>query len=165
MRRLRAMSAGAMKVANRVVYVGADMIKAEAQRLITTGSVSGAGHKPSAPGTPPNNDTGVLKSNIETTNPRPLVAEVRSEAPYAAIHEFGGTIHHPGGTPFFMRDGKPVFVSNRGFGAYHNLPTTKPHDITLEERPYMRPARDAKEPEIQRLFAHEIDKLNRSSGR
>lgn len=124
-RRLRTLTAKAAKMANSVVYVGADMIRAEAHRLISEGSVSGKGHVPSAPGQAPNRDTGHLQANLETTNPRPLVAEVRSNAAYAAALEFGTS--------------------------------------RMAERPYMRPARDAKEPEIQRLFAQKMNDLVRSS--
>lgn len=77
------------RAAGRVLFVGADMIKAEAQNSITRGSVSGKKHVPSAPGQAPNNDTGTLKNHIETSMPEPLVAEVRSGAPYAADLEFG----------------------------------------------------------------------------
>lgn len=81
---------------------------------------------PSAPGEVPNRDTGNLQDHLETTNPKQLVAEVRSEADYARALEFG---------------------------------TSK-----MAARPYMRPARDAKEPEIQRMFAQEINKLVKRSG-
>lgn len=125
--RLKRLADGAAKMANGVVYVGADMIRAEAHQLISRGSVSGKNHVPSAPGEPPNRDTGNLQAHLETTNPRQLVAEVRSNAPYAAALEFGTS--------------------------------------RMAERPYMRPARDAKEPEIQRLFAEKLNDLVRSSGR
>ena len=126
MRRLRRLQDGAAKAANRVVYVGADMIRAEAHRLISAGSVSGKNHVPSKPGEPPNRDTGALQAGLETTQPGPLVAEVRSNAAHAAPLEFG---------------------------------TSK-----MAERPYMRPARDAKAPDIQRLFEKEIDELVQRSG-
>ena len=71
------------------LFSGADMIKAEAQRSITAGSVSGMGHVPSLPGEPPNNDTGVLKDNIEAARTGPMVAIVGSYAPYSAPLEFG----------------------------------------------------------------------------
>lgn len=78
-----------VKAANRVLYVAADRIKAEAQRSITAGSVSGKGHVPSRPGEAPNNDIGVLKNNIEAVQNKPLEAEVSSNAPYAVALEFG----------------------------------------------------------------------------
>jgi phage gpG-like protein len=60
---------------------------------------------------------------------------------YAAIHEFGGTIHHPGGTAYFIdKDGGlAVFVSNQNPLAA-TLPRTAPHEIPIPARPYMRPA-------------------------
>jgi len=115
-----------IKAAGRVLYVGADMIRAEAHRSISRGSRSGKKHKPSAPGEPPNRDTGVLQANLKAELVAPLEAQVTSEAPYADALEFG---------------------------------TSK-----MEARPYMRPARDAKAPEIQRLFEVEIDKLVKGSG-
>lgn len=115
-----------IKAAGRVLYVGADMIRSEAFRSISAGSVSGKGHVPSQPGEPPNRDTGVLQAHLRAELVSPLEALVSSEAPYAAALEFG---------------------------------TSK-----MEARPYMRPARDKKAPEIQRLFETEIDKLVKGSG-
>jgi hypothetical protein len=73
----------------RALYWGAQQIQSEAQHLITEGSVSGKNHAPSLPGEPPNNDTGVLKSNIEAVQTAPLRAEVSSNAPYAVPLEAG----------------------------------------------------------------------------
>lgn len=66
-----------------------ELIQREAQISITTGAVSGKNHVPSAPGSPPNQDTGVLANNIETVQTGPLKVEVSSNAPYAAPLEFG----------------------------------------------------------------------------
>lgn len=59
--------------------------------------------------------------------------------PYAKIHEFGGTINHPGGTAYFMSSelGRAVFVSNASALA-DGLPRTRPHAIQMPERSYMR---------------------------
>lgn len=57
--------------------------------------------------------------------------------PYARIHEFGGTINHPGGTPYFIRDGVIRFV-RKANGA--RFPKTKPHPIEIKARPYITPA-------------------------
>lgn len=163
--RLGKLTKGARKVAKRVLFVGADMIRAEAFQSISAGSVSGASHKPSPAGKAPNRDTGNLQAHIETSMPEELVAQVTSSAAYAAIQEFGGTIQHPGGTPYFIgKDGKPVFVSNQGQGAHHALPVTKPHVIEIPARPYMRPARDKVAPKIRKLFVDELDKLNTKDG-
>lgn len=147
----------------KALFAAGEMIQVEAQISITAGAVSGKNHKPSSVGKPPNNDTGVLAGNIETVQVAPLIVEVSSNAPHAAIHEFGGTIHHPGGTPYFMRDGKPVFVGNSGYGAYHHLPTTKPHDIKMPARPYMAPARDAKKKEVTQLVRKAVDQAVKRS--
>lgn len=147
-----------------VLTVSAQMVESRAKQMITTGAVSGKSHRPSAAGTPPNNDTGHLKGLIEGKLIHPALAEVTSEAEYAAIHEFGGTIQHPGGTPYFMRDGKPVFVSNSGHGAFHGLPVTKPHTIEMPARPYMRPARDECAPKIRKLLVEKLNDVSKRSG-
>lgn len=89
--RLRTLTADARKVAGAVVYEVADAIRAEAFRSISAGSVSGAGHVPSAPGEPPNRDTGHLQAGLVSAQTGPLSAEVRSNAAYASVLEFGGS--------------------------------------------------------------------------
>ncbi|HKF95104.1 MAG TPA: HK97 gp10 family phage protein [Gammaproteobacteria bacterium] len=49
----------------QALSVAADRVKTESQISITTGAVSGAAHVPSAPGEPPNNDTGGLAASHE----------------------------------------------------------------------------------------------------
>lgn len=71
------------------LFAGGEVIRAQAAHLITEGAVSGKGHIPSLPGEPPNEDTGVLRTNIETTQIAPLQVEVSSNAPYAVALEFG----------------------------------------------------------------------------
>lgn len=73
----------------RALYWGAQQIQAEAQHLITEGSISGKNHVPSLPGEPPNNDTSVLRSNIEAVQTAPLRSEASSNAPYALPLEEG----------------------------------------------------------------------------
>lgn len=85
----RLASAEVVRVAGAVVYEGADMIRAEAFRLVSAGSVSGKGHVASRPGEPPNRDTGVLQANFETQQTGATSAEFRSKAPYAGALEFG----------------------------------------------------------------------------
>lgn len=59
--------------------------------------------------------------------------------PYAKIHEYGGTINHPGGTAYFFSAllGRTFFVSNASAMAA-SLPRTQPHTIDMPERSYMR---------------------------
>lgn len=126
-KRLKRMSgAEIVKAAGRVLYVGADMIRAHAHQGISRGSVSGKGHVPSSPGQFPNRDSGILQAHLTSSLTAPLEAEVKSEAPYSAALEFGSS--------------------------------------KMEARPFLRPSRDAKAPEIQRLFETEIDKLVKGSG-
>lgn len=88
--RLRKLSGQAMvRDVGKALFAAGEMIQVEAQISITAGAVSGKGHVPSAPGEPPNNDTGVLANNIETNQVAPLIVEVSSNAPYAAPLEFG----------------------------------------------------------------------------
>ncbi|XAI96827.1 hypothetical protein [Synechococcus phage Ssp-JY40] len=90
LRRMRALGGQEMvRAVSAAVYESADAIRAEAFRSISAGSVSGAGHVPSAPNTPPNRDTGELQSKLKTAPTGPISAEVRSEAEYAAALEFG----------------------------------------------------------------------------
>lgn len=73
----------------REMYALGDIVAAEAHVSITAGSASAGRHVPSAPGQPPNNDTGFLARNIEVHQTGPLAVQVRSLAPYAADLEFG----------------------------------------------------------------------------
>lgn len=62
---------------------------------------------------------------------------------YAAIHEFGGVINHPGGTAYYPgRDGKAQFLSNATAAKMEALgrilPRTRPHQIRMPERSFMR---------------------------
>lgn len=58
---------------------------------------------------------------------------------YAGIHEYGGTINHPGGTAYIMNPKKAqtmMFVSNKN--ATGGMPRTKPHQINIPERSFLR---------------------------
>lgn len=54
-----------------------------------------------------------------------------SKVVYAAIHEYGGTIRHPGSNKWqvFRIGNKTIYTSY-----------TKPHNITIPKRPYLAPA-------------------------
>jgi HK97 gp10 family phage protein len=82
---------GPEKVAlvGQALFSGGEAIKAHAQRSITEGAVSGKNHVPSAPGQPPNEDTGHLRTQITVTQPAPLRVEIASDARYSAALEYG----------------------------------------------------------------------------
>lgn len=89
-RRLKRLSGqDVVKVAGRVVFVGADMVRAEAFRGVSAGSVSGKNHVASSPGEYPNRDTGGLQDGFKTEKTGPVSAEFRSETEYSAALEFG----------------------------------------------------------------------------
>lgn len=73
----------------QALFAGGEIIRAEAAHLITQGAISGKFHVPSLPGEPPNEDTGNLRTHIETTQVAPLVVEVSSNATYAVALEAG----------------------------------------------------------------------------
>lgn len=70
---------------------------------------------------------------------------------YAGIHEFGGVIKHPGGTKYMMVEGKTIFVS-KVLSNNLNLPVTKPHNIPMPERSYMRSSLREMAPAIQQGY-------------
>lgn len=74
----------------RRLYAAGELVRKEAADSIIAGSVSGPGHVPSAPGTPPNRDTANLDKSIDVRpdkgGNRVLVA---ARAEYAAAQEFG----------------------------------------------------------------------------
>lgn len=90
--------------------------------------------------------TGNLKASIvqEVTDDGDiLVGRVFSNASvkYAAIHEFGGVIEHPGGTAYFPnKAGLIRFISNAAAENLDELtlPRTRPHDIPMPERSFLR---------------------------
>lgn len=73
----------------KALFVAGGMIETEAEISITQGSVSGKGHKPSKPGEPPNADTRLLDSSIETVKTGELAVDVISKAPYSRALEYG----------------------------------------------------------------------------
>ena len=80
-----------LRAVQAALYEAADLVRSEAFRSISAGSVSGKKHKPSAPGQPPNRDTGVLQAHIRAELVSPLEARVTSEAPYADALENGSS--------------------------------------------------------------------------
>lgn len=92
--RLRHMTSPAAKrQITQALYAGGQIIEIEAERSITEGSVSGKNHVASLPGEPPNADTRLLDTSIETTveDPEALKATVTSNAPYGADLELGNS--------------------------------------------------------------------------
>lgn len=77
------------RLINAALVVGGGMIADEAKASIMAGSVSGANHVVSAPGSAPNNDSHVLHDGVEVVNTALNRVEVRSTAPYSNDLERG----------------------------------------------------------------------------
>jgi phage gpG-like protein len=79
-----------------------------------------------------------------------------TNAKLAAIHEFGGTFTHPGGTPYKIVAGKAFFVAKGTPGA---TGVTKPHTITIPARSFLRGAVDENVDQLSTLIAKQIDQI------
>lgn len=87
--RLKRMAQRTPQQVARALYAAGELIEKDAERSITAGAVSGAGHVPSTSPNPPNADTHFLDSNIETEIGGPGIVTVTSKAPYSAVLEYG----------------------------------------------------------------------------
>ena len=81
--------AASRTLTDRALYAAGQAIEIEAEISITRGSISGPGHIPSAPGEPPNADTRLLDTSIDTVVVGPNRVDVVSNAPYSAFLEWG----------------------------------------------------------------------------
>lgn len=101
--------------------------------------------------------TGTLRDSIHTEisdSSAGVMATVGTNVVYARIHEYGGIIHHPGGTAFYLGgDGMAHFVSNDAMMFTGSLPRTKPHDIPMPERSYLRSTLAERADEIRLALA------------
>jgi hypothetical protein len=88
-----------------------------------------------------------------------------TEIKYALIQELGGTIQHPGGTAYYIDEetGLAHFVANDS-PLSEGLPRTKPHEIVIPARPYLRPAADAKYPDLPKAIREAYDKSAPAEG-
>lgn len=71
-----------------------------------------------------------------------------------AVHEYGATINHPGGTKYIMKGGKTQFVSNDYSGPVAG--TTGPHTITIPQRSFLRVPFATKKAEIADFIVREF---------
>lgn len=65
-----------------------------------------------------------------------------NNATLGAVHEFGATINHPGGQPYYINSstGMAVFVSKNSLFGQHLIEkgqVTKPHTIDVPARPFL----------------------------
>lgn len=80
--------------------------------------------------------TGVLAASVRTAT-SPSVAIIGTNLKYARIHQYGGTINHPGGTAYIpIKSGLMAFIKNNDPRAA-KLPRTRPHPIQIPARPFL----------------------------
>ena len=103
--------------------------------------------------------TGHLRKSIQYRTGADFVTFF-SSLPYAEIHNEGGIAPHPGGTAYFKKGNKAIWVSNRTAERYagirkRELPRTKPHDIPIPKRQFI--GDHAKlETEIEKIVERQI---------
>lgn len=96
--------------------------------------------------------------NVRVSGTR-VIGEKGTKVEYAAVHEFGGTIPHPGGTAYIVTKDGAKFISNARAARFKNqksIRRTKAHSITIPARPFLAPAAEDSRERIVNLFAKEI---------
>lgn len=131
---------GLQDVVRRLAYLGADLEQAMQLAVIAGGQVVANDAKRRAPKL-----TRTLSRSIHVeageSSLQGATALVGTDVVYAAIHEYGGTIQHPGGTPYIVTSSGAKFL--RKDGRYPaGVRFTKPHPIHISAQPYLRPALD-----------------------
>jgi len=89
--------------------------------------------------------SGFMFEHIEVNPSMPSAISITANSPYARIHQLGGVINHPGGTPYVLIKSRKQMNAK-----FINLATakkreakgqpvfyTKPHKITIPARPYI----------------------------
>lgn len=79
---------------------------------------------------------GGLASSINYRHGKTFSA-VGTNKKYAAIHHFGGTVKHPGGTPYIVTDKGATFLKKDG-NYPKNTKFTEPHEIKIPARPFLK---------------------------
>lgn len=86
--------------------------------------------------------SGRLRRDVRVRSVNQSYVVVGTSLPYAAVHNEGGTINHPGGTAYFVKNGETIWVSNRKAKSLETtrrrrLARTKPHRISMPQRQFM----------------------------
>lgn len=87
--------------------------------------------------------SGELSNSIESRIYRHAI-RFSSDLPYAQIHNDGGTINHPGGTPYIVTGSNAVFITKRKATELRaegqTIKVTKPHPIKIPRRRFLGPS-------------------------
>ena len=122
----------AMKAIGRVLLTGVQL------RFRTQKGPDGTPWKPSkraiTEGGATLRDSGLMRDSFSFDATSNKVT-VGTNSVKAAIHQFGGSIKHPGGTRFILIDGLARFVANSLVGPVSGV--TKAHPIPMPARPML----------------------------
>lgn len=136
---------------NKGIGAVALAVASRAQR--TLGQRSGG--RPSAPGSPPNSQSGRLRGSIVATKPKNLRAYAGTNLVYGRIHELGGTI-----TAKTAKRLAIPYTDSKG-----RKRIARPKTVHIPARPYLRPAANYIQQRAAGIFAREARKdLRRSLG-
>ncbi len=86
--------------------------------------------------------SGVMRQQIEVREEGTNQISISASTPYAAIHQFGGVINHPGRTPYIILSNHQAhFISKKKAAELEaegrKVKVTKPHQITIPPRPFL----------------------------
>jgi phage gpG-like protein len=129
------------------------------QELARTTFILSGGKNAAVDGSLLTSRSGKLRKSIKIVPPKPggsgafgMQTGLTSSLVYAAIHEYGGTINHPGSVPrkasvlhWTDASGKSVFAMR-----------TRPHVIRIPKRPYMKPALKMGKPHLMAAVSAQI---------
>ena len=102
--------------------------------------------------------TGRLRQSIHARAFGKASVRIGTNLIYARIHEFGGTIRHPGGTAYFplAEGGEVRWISNKEADRFAAkrifFPRTKPHNIRIPRRSYLRLALRQERHNVRRII-------------
>jgi phage gpG-like protein len=85
---------------------------------------------------------GHLRDSIRVVRANTSSVTIGSSKVYAKIHNEGGTINHPGGTSYFVKEQKAIFVKNTTASRFasifgRKLQVTQPHKIPMPQRQFI----------------------------
>lgn len=111
----------------------------------------------SNPGTPPGVRSGELQSSVGVEREDDYTWAMGVSAKYAFIHEYGGTINHPGGTPYIIMAGGATFIKKTTAARLESegrkVFYTKPHTIQMPRRPFFMPTIRARAQQLREIYA------------
>jgi len=100
--------------------------------------------------TPGTVDVGIIDAGMHSSGDMTVAA-------IGFVHEYGGTINHPGGTPYkIVEGGRAVFLKK---GDTTATGVTEPHDIVIPERSFLRSTMHAEKKNLMALQKKLLSKI------